>query len=188
MTEAEGLSPRLTRLLERAGAGDRAAFAELYDAVVTRVFGLARRVVRDPAQAEEVAQEVMVDVWRHAPRFDPALGSALSWILAITHRRAVDRVRSEEAARRRTRDVAILEPTVAHEPAGEAAETSDSVGRVRAALEGLTDLQRQAIELAYFDGLTYRQVAETLGTPLGTVKTRIRDGMLRLRPVLEDLA
>jgi RNA polymerase sigma-70 factor, ECF subfamily len=130
----------------------------------------------------------MVDVWRHAPRFDPALGSALSWILAITHRRAVDRVRSEEAARRRTRDVAILESTVAHDPAGEAAETSDSVGRVRAALEALTDLQRQAIELTYFDGLTYRQVAETLGIPLGTVKTRIRDGMLRLRPVLEDLA
>jgi RNA polymerase sigma-70 factor, ECF subfamily len=188
MTEAEGLSPRLTRLLERAGTGDRAAFAELYDAVVTRVFGLARRVVRDPAQAEKVAQEVMVDVWRHAPRFDPVLGSALSWMLSITHRRAVDKVRSEVAARRRTRDVAILEPTVARDPAGEAAEASGSVGRVRAAFEVLTDLQRQAIELAYFDGLTYRQEAETLGTPLGTVKTRIRDGMLRLRPVHEDLA
>ena len=94
----------------------------------------------------------------------------------------------KRASRRRTQDVAVLEPTVAHDPAGEAAETSDNVGRVRAALDTLTDLQRQAIELAYFEGLTYRQVAETLDAPLGTIKTRIRDGLLRLRPVLEDLA
>ena len=129
----------------------------------------------------------MVDVWRHAPasirRWDRR--SPGSWRSPIA---AVDRVRSEEASRRRTQEVAVLEPTVAHDPAGEAAETSDNVGRVRAALDTLTDLQRQAIELAYFEGLTYRQVAETLDAPLGTIKTRIRDGLLRLRPVLEDLA
>jgi RNA polymerase sigma-70 factor (ECF subfamily) len=176
----------ITELLVRAGTGDRDAFTALYDSVVPRVFGLARRVVRDPAQAEEVAQEVMVEVWRSCPRFDPKLGSALAWIMAITHRRAVDRVRSEQASRRRAEYVGAREDTVAPDPPAEAAERAEELNRVRAALDVLTDLQRQAVQLAYFEGYTYRQVAETLQIPLGTIKTRIRDALIRLRPALED--
>lgn len=172
-------------LLTAVARGDAEAFAELFDLVSPTVVGIARRVVRDPDQADEVAQEVMLEVWRRAPGYDPAKGTCRTWIATIAHRRAVDRVRSEQAERdRRVRDA---ERNGAADPdpvAGSYAEGAERA-EVTAALDSLTDLQRQTIELAYYGGYTYAQVADILELPLGTVKTRIRDGMIRLRDTLE---
>ncbi|MEU6994320.1 ECF RNA polymerase sigma factor SigK [Streptomyces sp. NPDC046465] len=173
------------KLLLRVAEGDEQAFEELYGLVSGQVFGLVRRVVRDHAQSEEVAQEVLVEVWRIAPRFDPARGSALSWILTLTHRRAVDRVRSVRAARDREARAARYGDGPAFDQVAEEVEASLDRERVRGCLGHLTDLQRQAVTLAYYDGFTYREVARSLSVPLGTVKTRMRDGLLRLRGCLE---
>ncbi len=160
--------------------GDQAAFAELYDLLAPMIHGVVLRVIRNPAQAEEVTQEVFLEIWRTAPRFDPSRGSVSGWACAIAHRRAVDRVRSEEAARRREdRDHAIAptpEPSV-EEIVGVRAQGSI----VRKAMSLLTPQQRSAIELAYDRGHSYREVAVLLDIPEGTAKTRIRDGLIRLR-------
>jgi RNA polymerase sigma-70 factor (ECF subfamily) len=174
----------LAELLRRSARGDEAAFAELYDATSARAYGLAVRVVRDPAQAQEVTQEAYLDVWRTASRFDSEKGSAVSWLLTIVHRKAVDRVRSAEAATRR--DIAYQDANldVEHDSTAEAAEASFEARRVRAALAGLTQVQRQALTLAYYGGYTHTQVATMLDLPVGTAKTRIRDGLIRLRDAL----
>lgn len=172
-------------LLAAVARGQAEAFADLYDLVSPTVVGVARRVVRDPDQADEVAQEVMLEVWRLAPTYDSSKGSCRTWISTIAHRRAVDRVRSEQAERdRRVRDA---ERDGAQDPDPVAGSVADEAERaeVTAALDSLTDLQRQTIELAYYGGYTYAQVADILDLPLGTVKTRIRDGMIRLRDTLE---
>ena len=171
-------------LLRAVGRGDDAAFARLYDLLAPRVFGLARRVLRDPAQAEEMAQEVLVEVWRTAARFDPERGSGISWVLTIAHRRTVDRVRSERASAGRLQKVAASTVQTPYD------EVADQVGarlerqQVRRCLDGLTELQREAITLAYYGGHTYREVADLLGAALPTVKTRMRDGLIRLRDCL----
>lgn len=178
-------SAELDDWLRRVGRGDRAAFDGVYDAVAGAVFGVARHVVRDEAQAEEVAQEVMVEVWRTAPRFDPARGSARSWVLAMAHRRAVDRVRSQQAARDREVRAAALEPNAgAFDAVAEDVEARLEQERVRRCLDGLTRIQRESVTLAYYSGFTYPQVAAQLGVPLGTVKTRIRDALVRMRDCL----
>jgi RNA polymerase sigma-70 factor (ECF subfamily) len=164
--------------------GDDAAFTVLYDMISPRVYGLARRVVRDPAQAEEVAQEALVEVWRTAARFDPAKGSATSWILTITHRRAVDRVRAAQAGADRERRVAVSHVDTPYDDVVEEVTTSLEQQQVRRCLKGLTDLQREALTLAYYGGYTYREVAEKLDTALPTIKTRMRDGLIRLRDCL----
>ena len=171
-------------LLRAVAHGDDAAFSRLYDLIAPRVFGLARRVLRDPAQAEEMAQEVLVEVWRTAGRFDPQRGSGLSWVLTIAHRRSVDRVRSEQASADRMQRVAAASVQIPYD------EVADNVGsrlerqQVRRCLEGLTALQREAITLAYYGGHTYREVATLLDAALPTVKTRMRDGLIRLRDCL----
>jgi RNA polymerase sigma-70 factor (ECF subfamily) len=181
----------LATLMRLVGRGDREAFAELYDAIAARVHGTVLRVVRDPAQAEEVTQEVFLELWRIAPRYERSRGSVAAWVATIAHRRAVDRVRSEQAVRDRTERGVDR----ADQPAGELADAvADAVvegdqanferGRVRRALGRLTEMQRQAVELAYFGGYTYREVAALLDVPEGTIKTRIRDGMIRLRDEL----
>lgn len=177
------IGDRRVELMARVAVGDRSAFADLYDLVAPEVYGLVRRVVRDPAQAEEVTQEIMVVVWQRASSYDAGRASVLTWMLTIAHRRAVDRVRSSEAARRRDERAGRLEPTTVAS-AGETVEHRLDREQVARALEALTPIQRSAVQLAYYDGYTHVQIARLLEVPLGTVKTRIRDGMIRLRDEL----
>ncbi len=174
----------LGELLRRSARGDEQAFAQLYDATSARVYGLALRVVRDPAQAQEVTQEAYLETWRTASRFDPAKGSAICWLMTIAHRKGVDRVRSAEAASRRDTSYHDANTTIDHDSTADAAETAFEARRVRTALQGLTSVQREAITLAYYGGYTHTEVARMLDLPVGTAKTRIRDGMIRLRDAL----
>jgi RNA polymerase sigma-70 factor (ECF subfamily) len=169
-------------LLSRVARGDEAAFTKLYDLLAPRIFGLARRILRDPAQAEEVAQEALVEVWRTAARYDRAKGSAASWALTIAHRRAVDRVRSEQASADRERRVATEE--VPYDDVVEQATARLERQQVQRCLKSLTELQREAITLAYYRGYSYREVAQLLDAGLPTIKTRMRDGLIRLRDCL----
>ena len=172
----------LDDLLVAAGRGDEAAFAGVYDHLAPAVYGLARRVVRDPARAEDVAQEVFLSVWRFATRFDPDKGSARTWVMTLAHRRAVDLVRSEEATSRREA-AAGTEDTPFDVVAEQA--TADIEGeRVRRCLQALTELQREAVTLAYYGGYTYPEVSALLQTNHSTIKTRMRDGLIRLRDCL----
>ncbi|MBR7744696.1 ECF RNA polymerase sigma factor SigK [Phycicoccus sp. BSK3Z-2] len=187
VTDSEGAAargPDLTDLLRRSARGDEEAFAGLYDATSRRVYGLVLRIVRDPAMSEEVTQEVYLDVWRTSARFDAGRGTALSWLMTIAHRAAVDRVRSSEASRRRDDAHASATQEVDFDATAEAAHTSIEAARVRKALDTLTEAQRSAVELAYLGGYTHTEVARLLDLPLGTAKTRIRDGLIRLRDTL----
>ncbi len=175
-------------LLGRVGSGDATAYTELYDRVVTVVFGVVRRVVRDPAISEEVTHDVMLEVWRNADRFDATRGRARSWVLTMAHRRAIDRVRSEQAGRDRINRVGAWETSRPFDDVAEAVEARFEHQQIRDALAGLTPVQREAIELTYYQGHTYREAAEILGAPLGTVKTRIRDGLRQLRHELRATA
>lgn len=171
-------------LLTRTARGDREAFAALYDVFAGQVYGVVRRVLRDPAQSEEVAQDVLVEVWRTATRFNPERGSARGWILTMAHRRAVDRVRSEQASRDREERVGARSHEAVFDEVADAVEHQAEAAQLRDALTQLTPVQREAIELAYYGGNTYREVASLLDTPLGTIKTRMRDGLIRLRDAM----
>lgn len=171
-------------LLGRVARGDTEAFAQLYDQLSGAIYGLVRRILRDPAQSEEVTQEVLVDVWRRAAKYDADRGSATAWIMTIAHRRAVDRVRWEESSAAREERTARQTFAAAADPVAEEVETRLEHEQVRRCLGSLTDLQRESVRLAYYGGYTYPQVAELLSIPLGTVKTRLRDGLIRLRDCL----
>jgi RNA polymerase sigma-70 factor, ECF subfamily len=183
---AEGASEAhvLAELLKLSARGDRESFARLYDAMASRAYGLAVRVVRDPSQAEEVTQEAFLDVWRTASRYETGRGSVVGWVLTIVHRKAVDRVRAAESASRRDTTYHQDSTTVAHDATAEAAEASMEARRVRSALDQLTAVQREALELAYFGGYTHTEVATMLDLPVGTAKTRIRDGLIRMRDAM----
>ena len=179
--------PELAALLGRVARGDERAFEAVYDLTSGQVLGTVRAVVRDPAQSEEVMQEVLLEVWRTAARFDPAAGSAAAWVMTLAHRRAVDRVRSEQrSSERELRAVAgPLSPGAEdYDAVAEAVEASLERERVRRCLAALTELQRESVTLAYYGGYTYREVAGLLGVATGTVKTRMRDGLIRLRDCL----
>ena len=179
-----GRDPDLAGLLALVARGDHRAFELVYVELAGPVYGVVRQVLRDPAQSEEIAQEVLLEIWRTASRFDPAKGSPAAWALTIAHRRAVDRVRSENSsARREERAAANL--TGEYDDVAEVVAATLDRQRVRRCLDGLTELQRESIKLAYYGGYSYPQVAQLLGVALGTVKTRIRDGLIRMRDCLE---
>ncbi|WIX90345.1 ECF RNA polymerase sigma factor SigK [Amycolatopsis sp. DG1A-15b] len=171
-------------LLGRVALGDEHAFAALYDRLAGPVFGTVLQVLRSRAHAEEVTQEVLLEIWRKAAQFDPARAKVITWALTIAHRRAIDRVRAEQSARDREDRVDLLDVRQPFDDVVETALSTEERQQVRAAMSALTDLQRESIQLAYFHGLTCREVAEKLGVAIGTVKTRMRDGMIRLRDAL----
>lgn len=185
MTGSLSTSNDLDDLLRRVARGDDAAFAAFYDQTRTRVYGLVTRVLRDAGYSEETTQEIYLEVWRTAAAFDSAKGSALSWLLTMTHRRAIDRVRSEQAgtARESRYGIANLEPS--SDVVADSALAGDERRRVVQCLEGLTDAQRQCIEMAYYGGLTYAEVSQQLAANLSTVKSRMRDGLRGLRNCLD---
>lgn len=170
--------------MSSCAAGDQVAFADLYDLTKRRVYGTVLRVLRSPEHAEEVTQEIYVEVWKQASRYARERGSVLGWMVTMAHRRAVDRVRS--VSREVARDERYAYTTVEREgdEVWESVAQQADVERVRNALATLTPIQQQAVRLAYFDGLTQTEISSSLNVPLGTVKTRVRDGMKRLRAAL----
>ncbi|CAN5369946.1 ECF RNA polymerase sigma factor SigK [soil metagenome] len=184
--EGTGSSSRdeLADLLAASARGDERAFADLYDQTSSRVYGMVLRVIRDAAQAAEVTQDVYLEVWRQSARFDPSRSAVMPWLLMIAHRRAVDRVRSAQSAVVRDSKYAELNTERPYDSVSEQVHSSLEAQRVRKVLDDLTEAQREAVSLAYFGGYTHSEVAELLHIPLGTVKTRIRDGLIRLRDAL----
>lgn len=176
------MAPDLDALLTRVATGDDLAFGEFYSHTAERVHGMALRVARDPGFSEEITQEVYLTVWQTAPRFDASAGSALAWLLTMAHRRAVDRVRSESASRRRGITYGLSAVGGRYDDdAAITVENRETAREVRALLAVLTPLQRESVELAFLHGLSYREVATRLNVALPTVKTRIRDGLGRMR-------
>jgi RNA polymerase sigma-70 factor (ECF subfamily) len=181
---ADSGPPSVDQLLVAVAQGEHASFEALYDRTASKVFGLVRRVVRDAAQAEEVAQEVFLEVWRSAPAYDSSRGRGETWVLTIAHRRAVDRVRSAQAATDRDLRAARRDVERDYDVVSETVEARLESEAVREALGSLTAVQRQAVQLAYYGGYTHSEISVVLGVPLGTVKTRIRDGLIRLRDAM----
>lgn len=168
-------------LLQRVAQGDQAAFARLYDMLSPRVFGLVLRVLVDRAQSEEVLQEVFLEVWQSASRFAPNRGQGRTWVLTIAHRRAVDRVRSAQASSDRDVRAGFRDLDVAHDGVAEQVELRIEGERVAAALSTLSEVQKEALTLAYYGGYSQSEIAALVGAPIGTIKTRMRDGLSRLR-------
>ncbi|WP_052273911.1 ECF RNA polymerase sigma factor SigK [Arthrobacter sp. L77] len=174
-------------LLLRVGQGDAQAFEDLYGKTAARVHGLARKVLIDAEMSAETTQDVFLALWQGAAaRFDPDLGTGMSWIMTVTHRRAVDKVRSEESHRTRDLTWGIRNRDVDYDQVADAVIQRSETAAVRACLSTLSAAQREAIHLAYYAGLTYLEVAEHLGIPGPTAKTRIRDGIKRLRTSLQE--
>ena len=168
-------------LLVSVAHGDQSAFAELYDLLSSRVFGLILRVLVNRAQSEEVLQEVFLEIWQSAGRFAPNKGQGRTWVLTIAHHRAVDRVRASQSSSDRDVRAGIRDAGVAHDSVAEQAELSIEGERVVTALKTLPEPQREAIVLSYYGGYSQSEIAVLIGAPLGTVKTRMRDGLSRLR-------
>lgn len=174
----------LDALLRRVAQRDRAAFAAFYDATRSRVYGMVVRVLRDRGYSEETTQDIYLQVWRTAESYDPASGSALAWLLTLAHRRAVDRVRSEQAASQRESRYGAASVERETDYVSDAVISGEERERVAACLDGLSEVQRECIELAYYQGLTYIQVSERLSANLATVKSRMRDALRGLRNCL----
>lgn len=177
---------RDAELLGRLARGDAAALRSLYDAQAGHALALARRILRSGAEAEEVVQEAFLEVWKRAGQYQASRGSVQAWLLTITRTRAIDRLRSRQSAQR-TADDAASEPEPAPVPLPlELAAQRQDRERIAAALQTLPADQRAALDLAYFEGLTHSEIAARTGTPLGTIKTRIRLAMEKLAAVLVD--
>ncbi|MEO6201110.1 MAG: sigma-70 family RNA polymerase sigma factor [Cryobacterium sp.] len=176
--------PSKEELLDRVAQGDQVAFGELYDQIAPRVLGLVKRLLIDHAQSEEVTQEIFLEIWQTATRFESKRGGASSWIMTMAHRRAVDRIRASQAGRDRDSKIGIRDLAVEYDHVSETVEVRIEHERVKKAMSRLTELQREAVSLAYYGGYSHSEVADYLQIPLGTVKTRLRDGMIRLRDEL----
>ncbi|GAB3242674.1 sigma-70 family RNA polymerase sigma factor [Mycolicibacterium hippocampi] len=183
-----GVTAELDALLRQVARRDTEAFAAFYDLTRSRVFGLVTRVLRDPGYSEETTQDIYLQVWRTAENYDPSAGSPLAWLMTLAHRRAVDRVRSEQAASTRESryGAANVEPVSDH--VAETVIRGDEHRQVTECLGSLTDHQRECIQLAYYDGLTYAQVSERLSANLATIKSRMRDAIRGLRRCLGVVA
>ncbi|WP_344877558.1 ECF RNA polymerase sigma factor SigK [Allokutzneria multivorans] len=177
-------SPTPEELMQQVARGDEAAFNSLYEVLAGPIYGVVLRVLRDQAQSEEVAQEVLVELWRTATRYAPDKGSVLTWALTVAHRRAVDRVRSAQSSADREDRAGRLDTERPFDEVSEQVAARLEREQVRVCLTTLTELQREAVMLAYYQGYTYREVAELLSSPLGTIKTRLRDGLIRMRDCL----
>lgn len=182
----EDLGPPPSTLVAQVAAGDESAFRQLYRLLSPGAYGLALRVTRDEHLAQDVIQEAFADVWAQADRFDPAQSSARAWVTMLTHRRAVDRVRREQAERDRTARWTAGAQERDHDSVAEVVQLRAEHRRVRQAMDGLSRVQREALELAFHSGLTHTEVAAQLDIPLGTAKTRIRDALRALRTDLEE--
>ena len=195
MRTPQGIAEPRTReqqwevLIRQAAQGDQAALGALYDATSHLVYGLALRILGNTATAEEVTIEVYTQVWRQAAAYDPERGAPSAWLLTLTRSRAIDRLRSEarEPRQEQPLEMAAAVPTATPNPE-EASVVAEQRRLVQAALATLAPEQREAIELAYFSGFSHSEIAARLGQPLGTVKTRIRQGMMKLRELLHPLA
>lgn len=168
-------------LITRVASGDQGAFAELYDALSSRVFGVILRVLVNRAQSEEVLQEVFLEIWQSARRFAPNRGQGRTWVMTMAHRRAVDRVRASQSSAERDVRAGYRDLATEHDSVAEQVELGMEAERVTAALETLTDVQREALVLAYFGGYSQSEIAALVDAPIGTVKTRMRDGLSKLR-------
>ncbi|MFY9636617.1 ECF RNA polymerase sigma factor SigK [Pseudarthrobacter sp. BIM B-2242] len=175
---------RLAGLLARIAGGDQAAFAEFYQLTSRRVFGMARRVLIDPELSEDTTQEVFLQVWQNATKFNPEAGSPMSWLMTISHRRAVDKVRSAQSATDREAKYGASSQDVDHDSVSAEVDSKLEAEAVVRCLETLTDTQQESVRLAYYGGLTYREVAEKLNAAVPTIKSRIRDGLIRLKTCL----
>ena len=185
MTDPYRQSGDLDALLRRVANGDRDAFAAVYDLTRARVYGLVTRVLRDAGYSEETTQEIYLEVWRTASAYDSARGSALAWLLTMAHRRAIDRVRSEQAGSRRESRYGVANVDPPADVVADSAIAGDERRRVTECLGALTDMQRQCIEMAYYDGLTYVEVSQRLAANLSTIKSRMRDALRGLRNCLD---
>ncbi|MFG3041562.1 sigma-70 family RNA polymerase sigma factor [Streptomyces sp. NPDC048330] len=170
----------------RSADGDHEAFEGVYDALAGSVMGLTCRILRNTALAEEVTQDVMIEVWRTADRYRPDRGTAKAWVLTLAHRRAVDRVRNVQASTEREQHVAMLSSGRPLDEVAEAVEGRDERRRVYRCLARLGSVHRVPLVLAFYEGLTYLEVARSLSTPPGTIKSRMRAGLRQIRACLEE--
>ncbi|WP_426996383.1 ECF RNA polymerase sigma factor SigK [Pseudarthrobacter sp. N5] len=178
------VNQRLAGLLDLMAAGDQEAFAQFYQLTSRRVFGMARRVLIDPELSEDTTQEVFIQVWQNAAKFNPEAGSPLAWLMTIAHRRAVDRVRSAQSSTDREARYGASSQDIDHDSVSDAVSNRLEAEAVVRCLETLTETQRESVRLAYYGGLTYREVAEKLNAAVPTIKSRIRDGLIRLKTCL----
>jgi len=185
MVDRRTLDQLQAQLLRRIATQDREALAELYDQFSGVLFSTAVRILGDSHEAEEVIQDVFVQIWSKAASFDVALGTPLHWVLSITRNRCIDRLRARERRTRLAADARNLTDAGNADSAGQPGLTAEELALVRASVETLPQEQRQAIELCFFSGMTHAEIAEALREPLGTVKARIRRGMLKLREKLQ---
>ena len=181
---AVDLNRQLAGLLERIAGRDQPAFAEFYRLTSRRVYGMARRVLIDAELSEDATQEVFLQVWQNAAKFDPASGSPLAWLMTISHRRAVDKVRSSQSSTDREAKYGASSQDIDHDSVSDEVGSRLEAEAVVRCLDTLTETQQESVRLAYYGGLTYREVAERLNAAIPTIKSRIRDGLIRLKTCL----